>query len=237
VKDLARTLFEQRSIRRGDELLTHASDLWTCLHAVARRRRGEQPEPFDAATLVKFQAGHDYEHGVARTLREIGHTVEESIDIPGFGLESIHPDLLVNDNLVIETKTTDARTPKEVCQPHHAFQVATSALAIAAARGLETLKAVVLVRHASHTEVAYDVPTEPWKALIEARAPMVVEYTNPERHLPEPFPLSEVALPSDLAHYDPPKKGHEGGMILPYDECSYCRWRQCVRNPRHTAVA
>lgn len=177
--DLTSVLYSARAVRRGDELKTHASDLWSCMRATSLRRRGEHSTPLTVTELVKFQAGHDYEHGVARTLRELGHTVEEGIDLPVAGLESCHPDLFVNNNLVIETKTTDSRIPKETCQPHHAFQVATSVVAIEQDRGLKGLGAIVLARYASHVEVAYEVAPEPWKLLIQARAEMVVEMTDP----------------------------------------------------------
>lgn len=236
--DLTGVLYGQRAVRRGDELKTHASDLWACMHATSLRRRGEQPAPLTQTDLVKFQAGHDYEHGVARTLREIGHRVEEGIDLPVAGLESCHPDLLVNDNLVIETKTTDSRTPKEVCQPHHAFQVSASSFAIAENRGVGPLPGVVLVRHASHVETAYSVDPEPWEALIRDRAEMVIEMTDPSRPIPAPYPLSTVELPDHLKKFNPPKaKGAspQAGMILPYDECGYCRWTQCPANPKRNA--
>lgn len=229
-------LFKLRNVPRGDELKTHASDLWTCMHAVALRRRGEQPIPLTQTDLVKFQAGHDYEHGVARTLRDAGHTVEEGLDLAHFGLESIHPDLFVNGNLVIETKTTDARVPKPVCQPHHAFQVSVSALAIASERGIPTPRAHVLVRHASHSETDYPVDPTAWEALAIARAEMVVVMTDPSHRIPDPHPMHEVELPEHLKAFNPPKKDNLGGTILPYNECGYCRFTQCPINPKRTGI-
>lgn len=206
--DLTAVLFAQRSKPRGDELLTHFSDVWTCLRAVYMRRNGYEPRPYTADELAKFQVGHDFEHGVARTLREAGHKVVEGLDVAAFGLDSGHPDLIVDDELALETKTTDARKPKDTVSKHHAVQVSMAALA------LKLPRAAVLVKHAgSHIETAYPVEPEGYRALIEERAAQVVAQTAPGQPMPP-------AVPSD---------------IPPYDECQYCRFSACERNPHYNA--
>lgn len=228
--DLTAVLFAQRSIPRPDQALTHVADLTSCLRATAYRRRGMQPEPFTARDLAKFAIGHGYEYEVAKTLREAGYDAVEDEEAQGFGLDIGHPDIIVfpdvdadMPNLVIECKTTDgganypksdrerAGQPKEV-SVHHAIQAAAYALMVGAP------KAVVLVKHAGigdrgHEEVAHVVEPEAYREQIEALAREVVALTGPEMPLPpaEPKPRE----------------------VVPYDECGYCHWRQCERNPNH----
>jgi len=219
------TLFEQRSIPRGDELFTHGSDLTTCLRAVAYRRRGVKPEPYSPRELAKFAIGHGYEKEVAQTLRDAGHKVihdPKNFVVSAFGIDIIHPDIFVDDAFLVECKTTDgganypksdrerAGQPKEV-SVHHAIQVALGALAL----GIQ--RATVLVKHAGigdrgHEEVVHDVDPEKYRAQIVSLAADVVALTGPDKPLPpaEPKPAN----------------------VVEYDECSYCRWRMCERNPR-----
>ncbi|MGD0968641.1 MAG: hypothetical protein ABR949_10170 [Candidatus Aquilonibacter sp.] len=223
---LLRTLFEQRSIPRGDELFTHGSDLTTCLRAVAYRRRGVKPEPYSPRELAKFAIGHGYEKEVAQTLRDAGHKVihdPKNFVVSAFGIDIIHPDIFVDNAFLVECKTTDggatypksdrerAGQPKEV-STHHAIQAATNALA------LKVDRAVVLVKHAGigdrgHEEVAHDVDPQAHRALIESLAREVVELTGPEMPLPPAEPKPQT--------------------IAPYNECDYCRFHLCERNPRY----
>lgn len=222
---LLTTLFEQRGIPRGDEALTHVADLTTCLRAVAYRRRGVKPDAFTQRDLAKFAIGHGYEYELAQTLADAGHTVEQNIEASGFGIDVGHPDLVVDGQLLVEAKTTDggvnypkadrerAGQPKGV-SAHHAIQAATYALM------LELPKAVVIVKHAGigdrgHEEVAHEVEPESYRAIVEALALDVVTQTGPEMPLPPAEPK-----PRD---------------IVEYDECGYCRYRVCERNPRHQA--
>lgn len=224
---LLQTLFEQRAKPRGDELLTHVADLTTCLRAVAYRRRGFTPLPFEPRDLAKFAIGHGYESEVAQTLTEAGHVVAENLETSGFGLDVGHPDLLVDGQLLIECKTTDgganypksdrerAGQSKEV-SAHHAIQAAAYALM------LEAPRAVVLVKHAGigdrgHEEVAHEIEPHAHLEQIQMLAREVVALTGPEMPLP----------PAE------PKPRH----IVPYDECQYCRWAQCSRNPKHDPSA
>jgi CRISPR/Cas system-associated exonuclease Cas4 (RecB family) len=207
-------LFAERSKPRGDEASPHIGDLYKCLRAVWYRRNGFEEEPADRELQAKFQIGHDYEHGVARTLRAQGHLVTEGVEADLLGLRG-HPDLIVAFNatvgdedptLLIETKTTDARKPKDQVQPHHALQAAAYALAL----GLS--EAVVLVKHAgSHVETEYWIQPEASRALIERKAAEIHAKTGQGAPMPP-------AVPSD---------------VPPYDECQYCRFRQCERNPQH----
>jgi hypothetical protein len=228
--DLLATLFTERAKPRGDELLTHGSDVYSCLRATAYRRRGIKPAPLTARELAKFAVGHGYEREVADTLRKAGHVVThdpENFTVSAFGLDIIHPDILVSDaGLLIECKTTDgganypksdrerAGKPKEV-STHHAIQVALGAMA------LKVPRAIVLVKHAGigekgHEEVAHEVEPEAYRAGIEVLAREVVELTGAEMPLPPAIPK-----PTN---------------VVPYDECAYCRWRVCERNPRHDAA-
>lgn len=224
--DLTAVLFAQRSIPRPDQALTHVADLTSCLRATAYRRRGMQPEPFTARDLAKFAIGHGYEAEVAATLAAAGHEPQTGMEVTGFGLDVGHPDIVLPD-LLIECKTTDgganypksdrerAGQPKEV-SVHHAIQAATYALML----GLP--KAVVLVKHAGigdrgHEEVQHVVEPEAYREQIEALAREVVALTGPEMPLPpaEPKPRE----------------------VVPYDECGYCRWRMCERNPNREESA
>jgi hypothetical protein len=222
---LLATLFQQRGIPRGDEALTHVADLTTCLRAVAYRRRGVNPAPHTARELAKFAIGHGYERELADTLRAAGHDVQQDVEVSGFGIDVGHPDLIVDRQLLVEAKTTDggatepksagarAGMPKGV-SVHHAIQAAAYALM------LDVPKAVVIVKHAGigdrgHEEVAHDVDPEAYRDQIEMLAREVVALTGPEMPLPpaEPKPQN----------------------VVPYDECGYCRYRVCERNPKHQA--
>jgi hypothetical protein len=215
--DLTETLFQQRSKGRGDGSETHFGDLYQCHRAVAYRRRGEKPEPNSRETLAKFAIGHAYEAQVAKTLREAGHKVEhdpENFVVHGFGIDVGHPDLFVDDELVLEIKTSGARKPKDEVQPHHAVQVAASALAIAEMRGLPPLQAAVLVHHASNIETVYPVDPEAYRDPINQLARAVIDLTAPDAALPPPEPPG----------------------WLPYTPCDgYCEWVQCSRNKFHGA--
>jgi hypothetical protein len=133
----------------------------------------------------------------------------------------------VDRQLLVEAKTTDggANEPQKINgrpnpnagQPkgvssHHAIQAATYALM------LDLPRAVVIVKHAGiadrgHEEVAHDVEPEAYRDQIEMLAREVVMLTGPEMPLPPAEPK-----PQD---------------IVPYDECGYCRYRVCERNPHH----
>lgn len=213
--DLIEILAKQRGVSRGDGPETHFSDMWSCHRATAYRRRGEQPEPNSRETLAKFTIGHAYEAQVAKTLREAGHRVEhdpENFIVSGFGLDVGHPDLFVDDRLVVEVKTSGARKPKDEVQPHHAVQVAATALALAQNRGLQPLEAVVLVHYASNIEKAYPVDPEPLQPLIQRLAREVIDLTAPDMALPPPIPP----------------------QWLSYKPCDgYCEWTQCLANSKH----
>lgn len=229
---LLQTLFEQRGIPRGDELQTHASDVYACLRATAYRRRGLVPAPFTARELAKFAIGHAYEMELTDTLRAAGHRVEhdpQNFVVSGFGLEVVHPDILIDDSLMLEAKTTDAMSslepkssprvgqPKPV-SPQHAIQVSIAALTVAQARSLPPLRAAVIVKYAGvgekgHEEVAHDVEPEDYREQIDHLARRVVMLTGPEMPLPDAVP--------------------PGSDVLSYDACDYCPWFQCQENPRH----
>lgn len=226
--DLTAVLYAQRSVPRGDELLSHGSDVYSCLRASAYRRRGIKPMPYTKRDLAKFAIGHGYEMEVAQTLRDAGHVVRhdpKGFVVSAFGLDIIHPDILVDGKLLVEVKTTDgganypksdrerAGLPKDV-STHHAIQVAMGALAL----GVPHAK--VLVKHAGigdrgHEEVAHDVRPEQYREQIEALAREVVALTGPEMPLPPAVPRPDT--------------------VVEYDECFYCRYHQCERNPKHTA--
>ena len=215
-------LFAQRSKPRGDEMLTHIGDTITCLRAVAYRRRGVVPAPYTPQDLAKFALGHAYEQNTAKTLREAGHDAQEGAECAGFGLEVGHPDIILDGETLIETKTTSAGAlypksdkegragqPREV-STHHAIQAAAYALAL----GLP--KAKVMVAHYGYevAEAEHEIEPEQYRAQIEMLAREVVALTGPEMPLPPAEPK-----PRD---------------VVPYDECGYCRWRMCERNPHHT---
>ena len=216
---LQQTLFQQRSKPREGETLTHFGDITGCLRATAYRRRGLKQAPLTREELAKFAIGLGYEAEVGNTLAEAGHVVEQGVEVSGFGLDVGHPDHIVDGALVIETKTTSggARYPKSdprageyrPVSAHHALQAAAYALA------LEMPKAVVLVNHLgfTHEEVAHEVNPEQYREKIEELARDVVALTGPEMPLPPAEP--------------PPRD------VVPYDACSYCRWYQCSRNPKH----
>lgn len=209
---LIQTLFEQRSKPRGDELLTHVSDLTTCLRAVAYRRRGLTPAPLTPQELAKFAIGHAYEHSVADTLRDAGHEIQEKIEVPAFGLDVGHPDIVIDREILLETKTTDAFTPKPAVSPNHAIQASAYAMA------LDLPCAVVLVKCAGgvnrgHSETTYDVDPEDYRDQIAMLAREVIALTGPEMPLPAARPKLRD--------------------VVPYDECGYCRWHQCPANPNH----
>lgn len=215
--DLTDILFAQRSVPRGDELLPHVADLTSCLRATAYRRRGYKPEPFTKTKLAQFAIGRGYEYEVERTLTEAGHVVQADLEVEYLGLVG-HPDLFVDGEMLIETKTTDggalypkshklAGQQKEV-SVHHAIQASAYALA------LKAEFAVVLVKYAyGHEEVAHPVNPDEYRDQIEMLAREVIALTGPEMPLPpaEPKPRE----------------------VVPYDQCSYCDWRACVRNPNH----
>lgn len=218
--DLTAVLFAQRSVPRGDELLTHISDNTTCLRAVAYRRRGVIPEPYTANDLAKFAIGHAFEQHVGKTLHEAGHEVQEGVECSGFGLDIGHPDIILDRELLIETKTTTAgvnypKSDKErVGQPrevsaHHALQAAAYALA------LDLPRAVVYVAHLGFevVEAQHEIVPEDYRDQIEMLAREVIALTGPEMPLPPAVPKPE--------------------NIVPYDECGYCRFRVCTRNPKH----
>ena len=215
------TLEQQRGTPRGDEALTHVADLTTCLRAVAYRRRGVTPAPLTQAELAKFAIGHGFEYEVAKSLAGAGHEVQEGVEASGFGLDVGHPDIIVDRELLIECKTSAggafypkssprAGQPKEV-SVHHAIQASAYALM------LDLPKAVVLVNHVgvTHAEVAHDVDPEAYRDQIEMLAREVVALTGPEMPLPPAEP--------------PPPE------VVPFDSCSYCRYRVCERNPKHQA--
>jgi CRISPR/Cas system-associated exonuclease Cas4 (RecB family) len=218
---LLNTLYQQRSLPRGDELLTHTTDIVECLRAVSYRRRGMTPAPFTRRDMAKFAMGHAFEHETARTLRKAGHDIQEGVEVAAFGLDIGHPDIIVDRELLLETKTTDgyptypksdkarAGQPKEV-STHHALQASAYALA------LELPRAIVFVKYADfdHTEVPYEVNPEDYREIIEERARAVVALTGPEMPIPPAEPP-----PSD---------------VVEYDVCSYCRFPQCEKNPKHT---
>jgi hypothetical protein len=227
------TLFAQRSKPRGDELLTHTSDLTGCLRATAYRRRGLTPEPYTAKDQAKFALGHAFEQMTAKTLREAGHDVQEGAEVGASldadakyfttftDIEMGHPDLILDNELLIECKTTVAGAnhpksharagqPREV-SVHHAIQAAAYALML----GLK--KAVVLVAHYGFevVEVVHDVDPEQYRAQIERLAHEVVSKTGPDMPLPPAEPPS-----SD---------------VVGYSTCDYCPWRMCARNPNYDA--
>lgn len=216
---LLQTLYEQRNKPRGDELLTHVSDLTKCLRNVAYRRRGYTPAPFTPRDQAKFAVGHAYEQNTARTLREAGHEVQENVEVPGFGLDVGHPDIILDRQLLIETKTTDggAVYPKshkrageiKDVSPNHAIQASAYAMS------LELPRALVLVKHAgyNHDEMAHIIEPEDYRDQIEMLAREVVALTGPEMPLPPAVP----------------KPPH----VVPYDECDYCPWHICEKNPHH----
>ena len=218
---LLATLFEERAKPRGDELLSHFADLTGCLRAVSYRRRGMTPEPFTANDLAKFALGHGYEYSTAKTLREAGHDVQEGVEVSAFGLDVGHPDLIVDGELLWEGKTTIAGAnypksdkqragqPREV-SVHHAIQAAAYALALGAPR------AVVGVMHYGFecVEATHEVNPEDYREIIEERARAVVALTGPEMPIPPAEP--------------PPSS------VVEYDVCSYCRWKICEKNPKHT---
>jgi hypothetical protein len=216
---LLQTLYAQRALPRGDELLTHVSDLTKCLRDVAYRRRGYTPAPFTPSELAKFAIGHAYEENAAKTLREAGHEVQENVVVAGFGLDTGHPDFIVDRALLVETKTTDggavypkshkrAGELKEV-SVNHAIQASAYALE------LELPKAIVLVKHAgyNHDEMAHVIEPEDYREQIEHLARQVVALTGPDMPLPPAVPPS-----SD---------------VVPYDSCDYCKWYICHENPHH----
>lgn len=219
--DLSSVLFAQRSISRGDELLTHVADLTTCLRAVSYRRRGMTPEPYTPKDLAKFALGHAFEQLTAKTLNEAGYETQQNVECSGFGLDVGHPDIILDRNLLIETKTTTAgpvypKSDKErVGQPrpvsaHHAIQAATYALM------LDLPRAVVYVAHYGFevTEVQHEIRPENYREQVEMLAREVVALTGPEMPIPPAQPKPE--------------------NVVPYDECGYCHWRMCERNPNHT---
>jgi hypothetical protein len=221
--DLTDILFKQRSKPRGDEKFSHVSDLTTCLRAVAYRRRGVVPAPYTPQDLAKFALGHAYEQNTAKTLREAGHDAQEGAECAGFGLDVGHPDIILNGETLIETKTTSAGAlypksdkegragqPREV-STHHAIQAAAYALAL----GLP--KAKVMVAHYGYevAEAEHEIEPEQYRAQIEMLAREVVALTGPEMPLPPAEP--------------PPPE------VVPFDSCSYCRFTQCFRNPKHVA--
>lgn len=234
---LVQTLFEQRSIPRGDELLTHFSDAHNCLRATAYRRRGLPSAPYAPRDLAKFAIGHAYEMEVANTLRAAGHEVEydpENFVVSGWGLEIGHPDMLVDNSIVVECKTTDAFSPFEPAtiarkpnpragelkplSPSHTIQVSMSALAIAEIRMLPPLRAVVLTKYAGvgeqgHIEYGFDVEPEQHREHIEQLAHDVIRLTGPEMPLPPATP--------------------PGSTVLSYNACVYCRFHQCEANPKY----
>lgn len=219
---LLTTLFQQRNTPRGDELLTHVSDLTKCLRDVSYRRRGLTPAPFTPADQAKFALGHGYEYEMAKTLREAGHEVQEGAEVAPFGLDMGHPDLIIDRELLVECKTTIAganypKSDKERAgQPrgvsvHHAIQASAYALA------LEIPRAVVTVLHYGFecTEVSHEVHPEQYREQIEMLAREVIALTGPEM----PIPPAE------------PPASH----VVEYDVCGYCKWRQCEKNPKHDA--
>lgn len=237
--DVTAALFAQRAIPRGDELFTHGQDLVTCLRAVAYRRRGLKPEPHTKRDLAKFAIGHGYEMEVADTLRAAGYDVlhdPKKFVVSAFGIDIIHPDIYLRDaNHLVETKTSDggANEPQKinnkpnpkagqpkVVSSHHAIQVSLGAIAIAEEAGVDVPAATVLVKHSGvgdrgHEEVPHTVNPEQYRDIITILAKEVVDLTGPEMPLPPAEPKPE--------------------MIVPYDSCGYCRWRQCERNPQHVA--
>lgn len=218
--DINAVLYAQRAIPRGDEALAHVADMTTCLRAVSYRRRGVEPEPYTAKDLAKFALGHAFEQNVARTLREAGHEAQEGVECAGFGLDIGHPDIILDRETLIETKTTTAGAvypksdkeragqPREV-SVHHAIQASAYALA------LDLPRAAVYVAHYGFevVEVQHEIRPEDYRETIEHLAREVVALTGPEMPLPPAEPK-----PRD---------------VVPYDECEYCRFRVCERNPHH----
>jgi predicted RecB family nuclease len=205
--ELTRALFSQRAIPRGDEDLPHCADLWACDRQTWYRRNGFAGEQFDRAKLAQFAIGHGYEREVADTLAAAGHKVDTDLEVYHLGLFG-HPDIVVDDDLLVECKTTELQKPKDEVSQHYAIQAAFYALA------LPVPQAVVLVKHArSHAEVAYPVKPQAYRGMIERRAAEIIATTG-------------IGAPMPPA--DP-------GPLAPWG-CTYCPHVQCERNPKHDAA-
>jgi hypothetical protein len=204
--DITQTLFRQRAKPRGDEAEAHIADLYGCDRATWYRRNGYPVAVIDQTTQAKFAIGLAYEAEVVQTLRAAGHDVKTGMSVDLLGLTG-HPDAVIDDELLLEVKTTDARNPKPDVSPHYAVQAAAYAMAL----GL--VDCAVLVKHAgSHAEVEYHFKAAKYAPTIVRRAKEVIERTAPGAEMP-------AAEPDELAPWG----------------CSYCTWRQCERNPKHDA--
>jgi CRISPR/Cas system-associated exonuclease Cas4 (RecB family) len=202
--DLTQILFEQRSIQRDDENEAHISDLCGCDRATWHRRNGHVPEPFTAEKLAQFAIGLGYEREVGDTLREAGLDVKTGMTVDYLGLTG-HPDIVIDDKLLVETKTTDLQNPKDSVSLHYAVQAAAYALA------LSIEDAVVLVKHAkTHIEAQYFLKAEGYREMIEERAREIHETTG--AGMPPP-----PAVPNPISPWG----------------CRYCDYRMCPSNPKH----
>jgi hypothetical protein len=218
VLDLTELLFRQRSIPRGDELLSHVADLTSCLRATAYRRRGHKPDPFTKNKLSQFAIGRGYELSVAADLIAAGHDVKQNLEVEVYGLVG-HPDLFVDDEWLIECKTTDWSTPRSDVTPAHAIQASAYSIALPQVQFTSVLTkygADFRNPDKSHVEREYPVNPVQYRAFIEEQAPAVVAATDPNAPLP-------AAEPSPLNVND---KGENW-------ECRYCAWRLCPAHPRH----
>lgn len=221
--DLTDMLFEQRSVRREDWAEAHVADMVGCMRATAYRRRGVEPEPYTRAELAKFAIGRGYEYAVAADLRERGHKVQHDPDftVVTFGLTG-HPDLIVDDELLVECKSGDggsnypkkdprAGEPKDV-QPHHAIQAA--AYALTPGLGIQ-FAGVQQYFGYDNGERWYPINPDAYRGVIEELSAEVLAKTGPEQPLPPAEP--------------PPRD------IVPYDACAYCKFSICERNPKYEA--
>jgi hypothetical protein len=212
--NLTDVLFQQRAKPRGDEAEGHINDLWDCNRKIWYRRNGAKKPPFTRQKLAQFALGRAYEMEVGATLADAGHHIEINKAVTHLGLVG-HPDVIDHTlPAIIETKTTDKITPSDTVSTHHAIQASGYAHALGIRR------AIVLVKYAgawkgkfSHEEVAYEVNTRGYQAVIERRAAEILMLTGPGMPMPEPGPF-------DLADFD---------------LCRYCDYAQCPSNPKHVA--
>jgi hypothetical protein len=221
-----------RSVPRGDELLAHVSDLYGCDRASWLRRNGFSRKPFSREKLALFAQGLAYEAQVVRDLRAYGLSIRSGVEVTLHAADddSIvvgHTDIIVDDIVVVDTKLTRLRAPKEHVSPHHAIQVAAYAVALGLQHG------IILVYHqGSDIERQYDVDVDAL-ALDEDGYPMRGRWAGLTYREIVYLRVDDVVARTASNAPLPPA---EPGDLSPWG-CKYCDWTQCARNPNATAEA
>ena len=198
----------RRSDGNRDPSLASVSDLYSCDRQTWYRRNGHVVPPHDDAKLRKFEIGHAVEARIISQLRVFGPVLTD--ELVGLWLDNSgklvgsrlvseeevgapavigHPDAyIVDDDVLLEIKTTDVRKPADVVSPHYALQAAAYAIARGASRAFVHVTHVVPFEK---PEVEYEIDVEALRPRVAERVTQVLSRTHLDAPVPQGVPEPE----------------------------------------------